>query len=415
MWGNIFRSVLPMVNYEQIYDFKIGDPSIRIKSSRIFEKNIKQAMQLFKRDNKIPILIFPITSVYEYTSINEYEDPDLSKVQIINPAFKTRDDIFLFLYKYKELTEGEGKIYPKGEDLTTTKIGKLYNKIILDNGADPLWHNKQGQNWGYSLKFEKCKNYNNRLECYNNPDYYGFIAAGEELKRFWFKKDWISSINLNSWICHFFKINYFPRTFFVSLIDCFKKEDILGKIDFFWDEYVKFSRKWLNKKCDHKGVHGLYYSDELVLPIQIPAVSSKPEDYYNELSEDLSAIKTFLSLTKDGDNHRHFDFSDIYFMDKFLAYELFRKNERKNLTNEVLKIINLPEYTTENDRTLYQDAVDNFIDIPISPPKGDEPIEKILNDCLNNCLTNAKKRCKGKKVTKQFFELVNKILTKYRE
>lgn len=412
MWGNIFRSVLSNVDEGQIIDFQIGDPQKPGRTKETIEETLKLAKIEYIDNKKIPIIIFPITNIYEYSPIN-----NIPLINIIGPAFKTRDDIFLFLSKHKKREHPEAKIFPKGEDLTTTRIGELYNKKMLEEALDPIWNSKVeklNKPWGFSLKFEESKRNNNRLECIKNADYYGFIAAGIELKRFWNNKDWITAINLNSWICHYLKINYFPRTFFVSISECFKNEDET-KLKEFWDYFVVESRKWLNNDGNHDGVHGFYYDNKLALPIQTPSVSDSDSDHFSQLAEDINAIREFLKLTK-VEACRNFEFSDIYFMNDFILYELYKLNDKEKLFERIKKIIEIAKnpQKEKGDFDKIEKIINDFLQKKLNFNNRKDELYSVLTNDLNKCLNKeAMPELIQKKLKSDFKAILNEIKEEY--
>lgn len=418
MWGNIFNSVFANLQNFELEDFDIGGRNSTIETDTLIRTTLNEA----KKDldnNLLPIIVFPIASIFRYT--NELNDgkTDFPKIKIIGPAFKSRDDIFLFRGKNKTFNKKDCNIniVRKGADITTTSIARMFNKDVLNDIVDPIFNvqHKDSPSFKWDYKVDFIKGDYKSVE--KSKELYGCIAAGSELKEFWENHYWITAVNLNAWICNKYNITYLPRSVFVTLFDDFSTNE--KEINKFWDLFTNYSFQWHSKLQEDKPekINGYYFEDQIALPTQIPAIIQNGYDYIKEVADDLIIMDLFLEELYHTDNlseYNRFDCSIVMINKGFIKWELLRKTKKNNIeeliNNDIIKEI----YHDKDDDELkiifreFTKVKNDFVDYNMFDIKY--TINTSLKIAFVNCMTKHSKDIpKNSLMTSIFDKFVNNL------
>lgn len=357
MWGNLFKKIFPPEMTTIITkNFEVGDPNASKSTDLIIREALIEGSDIYNKSSKstIPIFILPITVLPQYTvDLLTKKDVGFPKLKIIAPAFKTRDDIFIFLKHERNKIASEIeqiKIAGKGEDITTTTLCQYFKEEVLENVIDPLYNEKYGlKMWDYLVEVDGCEG-EDRESGVADGTHKGLIAAGPELKKFWLDRSWISAINLNSWICNKYNVTYFVRAAFCSL-DIINAENNKYLIDF-WKLFCEHSSNWFKTIFENTGdVDGYYRNGKLSYPIQLPSVTMEGDQMQTEIAIDLWVMNEFLNSTVNK-NGKKFFYENILITNKFILWEIARQKKKNDLWKMLMKYCVYPAYKRKDSSNI---------------------------------------------------------------
>ncbi len=363
MWYGIYKKVFEKDDKFPIFNFRIGEDSLNVPLNEYISKYLVKAQKQFSSSKTIPIFIWPISLIFDYVEgIVLRQENTFPKLNIIGPAFKTRDDVFLLVCKdRKSSPSSEVKFAPKINNITSSTLARAYNEFAVKKGADPIFnipHSKGG--WPYEIQIEKERDVRED----NIPlGWHGIVAAGPELDNFINQENyqWITAVNLNMWICNKFNVKYLPRAVYCTLTECFQDEETKSKIDNFWKNVVVEGRKWREiYKVNIQNVNNY-------LPLQIPCTSKSGYFYFIDIAADLYALKKFLDIAYRIDGHnafgkRRFQLTDLHVFNKIILWEIYRQYFDNLLIFNILKNTILTNHSGFKSKTL-QDLELVIIDV----------------------------------------------------
>lgn len=385
MWGNIFNKIFP-TDMENIVrkNFEIGDPNATKSTDFLIREALKEGLDIYNQSQKttVPIFILPITVLPEFTvDLLTKKDHGFPKLKIIAPAFKTRDDIFIFL-KHERNNRGSEieqiKIAGKGEDITTTTLGQYFKEEVLENIVDPLFNKIWAPKiWDYLVEVDGCEG-EERENVVEDGTHKGLIAAGPELKKFWLDRNWISAINLNAWICNKYRVTYFVRAAFCSLDEIISKDKNKEALIDFWQLFCMHSSNWFKTIFENTGnVDGCYRNGKLSYPIQLPSVTLEGDQMQKEIAVDLWVMNEFLNNTVNK-NGKKFFYENILVSNKFILWEIARHKNKNSLFDLLMKYCVEPDFNSSSEpdklfgiKNTTKSYLENFINMPINYMEND--------------------------------------------